>query len=319
MALSEPQHRRVRSSDGVELAVRESGDPDGPPIVFIHGYPDTREMWSPVLARLPARFHAIAYDVRGAGASGRPSGSAAYDFERLGDDLLAVCDACSPQRPVHLVGHDWGGLQGWEFATQPRFEGRLASFTAIAGPSVDQVSIGGEELLRQGRLLAWLGRIRRSWYIAALLTPGIPTLFWRVIASPERWRAALREREGVPAAAADPAPTLADDGVHGAKLYRRNIPRRALRPRRDAAAHVPVQLIVPSRDRYISPEYYELAERHARRLVRRDLDSSHWAPRERPAEVASWIEGFVDEMEQDSGAWERNERHASQTPPAADR
>ena len=40
-----------------------------------------------------------------------------------------------PGQPVHLVGHDWGGLQGWEFATQPRFEGRLASFTAIAAPS----------------------------------------------------------------------------------------------------------------------------------------------------------------------------------------
>ena len=172
--------RRVVSNGGVELAVRESGDADGPTIVFIHGYPDTKEMWSAVLERIPERFHAVAYDVRGAGESSRPRGNAAFDFERLGDDLLAVADACAPGRRVHLVGHDWGGLQGWEFATQPRFEGRLASFTAIAAPSLDQVALGGEELLRRGRVLAWLARLRRSWYIAALLTPGVPTLIWRL-------------------------------------------------------------------------------------------------------------------------------------------
>src|SRR5438552_7105252 len=75
---------RVVASGGVELAVREFGDRDGPVIVFVHGYPDTKEMWDQVLARLPERFHLIAYDVRGAGASDRPRGAAAYDFQRLG-------------------------------------------------------------------------------------------------------------------------------------------------------------------------------------------------------------------------------------------
>jgi NAD(P)-dependent dehydrogenase (short-subunit alcohol dehydrogenase family)/pimeloyl-ACP methyl ester carboxylesterase len=299
---------RYVASDGVELAVRESGDRDGPTIVFIHGYPDTKEMWNAVLHRLPERFHTVAYDVRGAGESSRPRGNAAYDFERLGDDLLAVADAVAPGKPVHLVGHDWGGLQGWEFATQPRFEGRLASFTAIAAPSLDQVAIAGEELLRRGRVLRWLARLRRSWYILVLLTPGGPTLFWRFAWSRERWRWALRNLERVPVGDEDPGPTFSRDGIDGAKLYRRNMPRRALRPR-DAAAHVPVQLVVPSGDRFISPDYYELAERYVPRLRERIVGSGHWAPRAQPERIARWIESFVDEVESgtapESRAWRR--------------
>ena len=43
--------RRVTSSDGVELAVLEAGDPGRPTGVLIHGYPETKEMWDPVIAR----------------------------------------------------------------------------------------------------------------------------------------------------------------------------------------------------------------------------------------------------------------------------
>src|SRR5437588_1154642 len=292
---------RVVNGD-VELAVRECGDHDGIPLVFIHGYPDTKEVWNGVLELLPARLHAIAYDVRGAGDSSRPRGNAAYDFERLGDDLLAVIDALAPGRKVHLVGHDWGGIQGWEFATHPRFEGRLASFTSIAGPSLDQVAIGVDRLLRHGRSLRWLSRLRRSWYLLPLLTPGMPTLMWRFVWSADRWRWMLRNVERVPVGDDDPRPTLARDGIDGAKLYRRNMPRRAIRPRTDAIARVPVQLVVPSGDRFISPEYYELADRHAPRLRRRIVGSGHWAPRAQPERIAGWIESFVDEVEADGGS-----------------
>lgn len=302
--------RTTVSSAGVELAVAEAGEPAGPPIVFIHGYPDTKEMWDRVIDSLPARFHAVAYDVRGAGASSRPRGPAAYDLARLGDDLLAVCDAVAPGAKVHLVGHDWGGLQGWEFATDARFEARLASFTAIAAPALDQVALAGNELLRRGRLLKALGRARRSWYIFVLCTPGGPTLWWRLAMAGGRWRRYLELVERLPVDASYPAPTLARDGRKGANLYRRNIPRRMVRPRSDAIAHVPVQVIVPSGDRYIPQGYYELAEQHVPRLRRRTIASGHWAPRAQPELIASWIESFVDEVESGApvlatGSWVR--------------
>ena len=288
--------RTVVSSGGVQLAASAAGDPARPTIVLIHGYPDTKEMWDPVASRLAERFHVVAYDVRGAGASSAPRSITAYDFDRLGEDLRAVIEAVAPAKPVHLVGHDWGGLQGWEFATDGRFAGRLRSFTAIAGPSLDQVSLGGELLLRERRFGQWLRRVRRSWYIGVLLVPGGPTIAWRVLLAGGRWAAELR-RQGVVTDPGYPAPTLADDGVNGARLYRRNMPRRGRRPRRDAVAHVPVQLIIPTRDRYIPLAYYELAERYAPALRRVEVDGSHWLPRTHPDQVAEWVGALVEEAE----------------------
>ena len=254
-------------------------------------------MWDPVAAELAVRFHVVAYDVRGAGASSAPRQTAAYDFERLGDDFGAVIDALAPGKRVHVVGHDWGGLQGWEFATAGRFAGRLASFTAVAGPSLDQVAFGGELLLRRRRFLEWLTRLRRSWYILVLLTPGGPTLAWRRLAG-DRWKAQL-QRDRVVVDASYPAPTLVADGVHGARLYRRNMPRRSVRPRREAFAHVPVQLIIPTHDRFIPVSYYELAERFTPLGLRRfEVDGTHWLPRTHPREVAAWVAEFVEEVEE---------------------
>jgi pimeloyl-ACP methyl ester carboxylesterase len=292
--------RSVDSTGGVRLAASTAGDLARPTIVLIHGYPDTKEMWDPVASRLAERFHVIAYDVRGAGASTAPRSIAAYDFDRLGEDLAAVIEALAPGKPVHLVGHDWGGIQGWEFATDRRFAGRLRSFTAIAGPSLDQVSLGGALLLRERRFWPRLRRIRRSWYVGVLLVPGGPTVAWRLLLAGGRWAAELR-RQGVATNPGYPAPTLADDGVNGARLYRRNVPRRGRRPRRDAVAHVPVQLIIATRDRYIPLSYYDLAERHAAALRRVEVDGPHWLPRTHPDQVAERVAEFVEEVE-DTGS-----------------
>jgi pimeloyl-ACP methyl ester carboxylesterase len=267
--------QRVVSSDGVSLAVREEGDPARPTVILIHGYPQTKEMWEAVSARLASDFHVVAYDVRGAGHSDAPSSAAAYDFERLADDFSAVVAAVAPGKAVHLVGHDWGALQGWEFATSPRLGDRLASFTAVAGPSLDQVAIASRSPRRL--MSAW-----RSWYILLLLSPGGPRVMSRMV----------RAGGGPPGA----QPSLADDVVRGAWLYRRNIPRRLRRPRRDAVAHVPVQLIIPRGDRYIPPSYYALAGEYAPRLVRREVDGPHWLPGTHPDLVAGWVASFIEEV-----------------------
>jgi NAD(P)-dependent dehydrogenase (short-subunit alcohol dehydrogenase family)/pimeloyl-ACP methyl ester carboxylesterase len=288
------------SSEGVELAFVEAGDPARPTVVLVHGYPDTKELWDGVLTRLAERYHVIAYDVRGAGASSKPRGPAAYDFERLGDDLGAVIAALAPDGQVHLVGHDWGAIQGWEFVTEERFRNVLASFTAIAGPSLDQLTIGGYELLRHpgpGHLAEVARRLRRSWYIVALWTPGVPTLAWRGTLARRRWVLFLEQLERIRGARRALAPTLASDGVHGAKLYRRNIPRRLLRPRRDASVRVPVQLIRPTRDHFISPSYYDFQDGFVPQLQRRTIATTHWAPRTEPERLARWIGEFVDGVE----------------------
>jgi pimeloyl-ACP methyl ester carboxylesterase len=288
--------RRVRS-DGLELAVVSDGDPQQPAIVLVHGYPDTKEIWRGVMPRLSERFRVIAYDVRGFGESEKPHGPAAYSYERLASDLIAVIDELSPSRAVHLVGHDWGGIMGWEFASMARLEGRLASFTTIAGPSIDQIGLMLRGLIRRGRAVEVVRRLYRSWYVLALCIPGGPTLSWRALLAGGRWEAAMQRRERL---APDPyfhRPSLADDGVYGANLYRRNIALRRPLSARPRTTHVPVQLIVPSADRFISAGYYEHAERYTPRLLRRTISATHWVPHTHPEQIADWIGEFVEEVE----------------------
>lgn len=291
--------KRTVRSNGAELAVVEAGNRSRPTLVFVHGYPDTKEVWSEVLAQLAPRYRVVAYDVRGSGESSAPRGSRAYDFERLADDLDAVIEAVANDRPVHLVGHDWGAIQGWEFAMLERFRGKLASFTAVAGPSLDQVALAGRSLLRHptpGHLARLLGRARRSWYVAGLWIPGAPTLAWLLLAR-RRWAWWLRHGERVPPRDGHPMPTLASDGRRGANLYRRNIPRRLLRPRVGRSAHAPIQLVVATRDHFIPQAYYDLAPDFAPVLRRRVVGTTHWVPRTEPALLARWIDGFVTDVE----------------------
>ena len=282
-------------SGGVSLAAVTAGESARPAVVLVHGYPDTKEVWAPVMERLASRFFVIAYDVRGAGGSSAPRGPAEYSLERLAEDFAAVCDTLAPGRPVHLVGHDWGGIQGWEFVTAARFSGRIASFTTIAGPALGHALDAGRAAIRARDVVAAVGRARRSWYIAPLCLPGGPTVMWRLVLAGGRWRRWLTMVEGLPVDARYPAPTAVADGLHGANLYRRNIPHRLMRRNPLAPAHAPVQLVVPSGDRFISPSYYDAAARVAPSLLSREIPGSHWAPRAQPDLIAEWIAQFASE------------------------
>jgi pimeloyl-ACP methyl ester carboxylesterase len=120
---------------------------------------------------------------------------------------------------------------------------------------------------------------------------------WRVALAGGRWRRWLTFVDGLAVDEAHPAATVCADGWHGANLYRANIPHRLIRPNRLAPAHAPVQLIVPTRDRFISPSYYDAATRVAPGLRRRTVDASHWAQLAQPGLIAGWVEAFAREVD----------------------
>lgn len=70
MTVAGARERRVRSGE-VDLCVAELGDPDRPTVILVHGYPDSKEVWSEVAVHLAERhrFHVVLYDVRGHGGS----------------------------------------------------------------------------------------------------------------------------------------------------------------------------------------------------------------------------------------------------------
>ncbi|MGK5728973.1 SDR family oxidoreductase [Streptomyces sp. URMC 124] len=288
------RERRVRTG-GVELCVVELGDAALPTVVLVHGYPDSKEVWSEVAERLRDRFHVVLYDVRGCGRSTAPKPlRGGFTLEKLTDDFLAVADAVSPDAPVHLVGHDWGSVQAWEFATVARTEGRIASFTSISGPSLDHMAMWFRKRTARPtprRVAQVLGQSARSWYVYALHAPGLPEAAWRGPLG-KQWPKMMARMEKLPPSGY-PTPSLPSDAAHGAWLYRDNIRARLRRPRTDAYAHAPVQLITPTGDAYLSERLYDDLEQWAPGLVRRNLAAKHWVPRTRPDQVAAWIAEFA--------------------------
>ncbi|MGW1592521.1 SDR family oxidoreductase [Streptomyces sp. NPDC002343] len=311
MTLKGARERRVRTG-GIELCVAELGDPAQPTVVLVHGYPDSKEVWSEVAVRLADRFHVVLYDVRGHGRSTAPRPlRGGFTLAKLTDDFLAVADAVSPDRPVHLVGHDWGSVQSWEFVTVGRAEGRIASFTSISGPSLDHFGHWIDARVKRPtprRVGQLLGQGAKSWYVYALHTPALPELAWRGPLG-KRWPGILERAEGVPAGDY-PTASLPSDAAHGAWLYRDNVRARLRRPRPDAYAHAPVQLITPQDDAFLSERLYDDLDRWVPRLTRRTLPAGHWVPRTRPDQLSAWIEEFVTSVEGGRPAPRPTGRHA---------
>lgn len=288
------RERRV-ATGGIELCVVELGEATRPTIVLVHGYPDSKEVWTQVARQLADRWHVVLYDVRGHGGSTAPVPlRGGFTLEKLTDDFLAVADAVSPDRPVHVVGHDWGSVQAWEFATVSRTEGRIASFTSMSGPSLDHFGHWIKQRMarptprRVGQLL---GQGAKSWYVYMLHTPVLPELAWRGPLG-KRWPGILERLEKVPPGDY-PTASLPDDAAHGAWLYRDNVRTRLRRPRADAYAHVPVQLITPTGDIFLSEQLYDGLDAWVPQLTRRSLPAKHWVPRTRPDQLASWINEFA--------------------------
>ena len=97
-----------RNRLGMSLAADVSGDPDGPPVLLLHGGGQTRHSWGTAVSTLGSHgFRAITLDLRGHGDSDwSPDG--AYGLEQLRDDLIDVV-AQVGGRPA-LVGASLGGL-----------------------------------------------------------------------------------------------------------------------------------------------------------------------------------------------------------------
>jgi pimeloyl-ACP methyl ester carboxylesterase len=109
---------RVRSlcaTDGVPIVVETFGEPVAPPLLFTHGFGQTRHSWGETAKRLAASgWHSLTVDARGHGDSGwRDDGD--YDFPEFVEDLALVAREASqppaPAAPV-LIGASMGGLLG---------------------------------------------------------------------------------------------------------------------------------------------------------------------------------------------------------------
>ncbi|KVE32729.1 SDR family oxidoreductase [Burkholderia sp. TSV86] len=295
-ALFDAAHTETSVPAGdVTLAAKTWGDASRPAVVLVHGYPDNSSVWHDVASILAQSYYVIAYDVRGAGLSSAPQRTADYRLDKLVDDFAAVIDALAPNRAVHVIGHDWGSIQGWEFVTEPRLAGRILSYTSCSGPNLDHVGYWMRHQLTHPSpaSLARIGnQLMRSWYVYLFHLPLLPELSWRLWLA-RAWPALLRRIERT---TIEPRPTQADDGARGVRLYRANFIRRLFAPR-ERYAHAPVQVIVPLRDKYVSPALSADLARWVPHYYRREVAERHWMPVDHPERFAKIAQELIEAVE----------------------
>jgi pimeloyl-ACP methyl ester carboxylesterase len=108
------RERTIRLGD-VEIAVTEFPNPGRPPVVLLHGVGSRGQSWWPVIDPLAARFHLFQLDLRGHGASGKPS--AGYQMEHYAADLDAALAALDLEEP-RIIGHSLGALTALFWASE---------------------------------------------------------------------------------------------------------------------------------------------------------------------------------------------------------
>jgi pimeloyl-ACP methyl ester carboxylesterase len=104
--------QRVALPTGVELDVAVAGLPTNPPIILLHGFPESHRTWRHQIADLAEDHFVLAPDQRGFARSSKPEGVANYTPDKPVADMIALADRFDLKR-FTLVGHDWGGAIAW--------------------------------------------------------------------------------------------------------------------------------------------------------------------------------------------------------------
>jgi haloacetate dehalogenase len=108
--------RRIRTAANVEIHLRTRGL--GPPLLLLHGYPQTHVMWHRIAPQLARHATLVVADLRGYGASSAPPGDAehtAYSKRAMAQDCLAVMRALGYER-FAVAGHDRGARVAYRLA-----------------------------------------------------------------------------------------------------------------------------------------------------------------------------------------------------------
>lgn len=128
----------VASFDGTGIAVRASGDPSLPTILFVHGFSLDLTTWHYQWTELSASYRCVLLDLRSHGRSDRAAGGDVTPGA-FGQDLTAVVEALGSERPILLVGHSMGSMAilAMAEARPDLFETRIAGCVFVGSAASD--------------------------------------------------------------------------------------------------------------------------------------------------------------------------------------
>jgi len=273
--------RHTLRAAGLELAVFETGAPDGPPVLLLHGLGLwTSVTWDRLVARLDPRRRYVALDLPGFGASEKPD--ARYDTAFFRHVLEAAVPALGAGQ-VALVGHSLGGLLAADFAGAHPDRVRRLVLLAPAGFAHP----------RRHLALAVAARLARPLFMRPPRRALIAATLRGSVHDPASLDAGIVEQ--AQALGADPALRRAFARVYAAGLPAFASPaHRRTAQARYARYGGPVLCAWGRRDRYLPIAALAIVRRvypQARTLILEH--SGHLPTREEPAALATAIDAFL--------------------------
>jgi pimeloyl-ACP methyl ester carboxylesterase len=192
--------QEVRLPNGTKLAYVELGDPQGKPLLLLHGYTDSSRSWSLTAPHL-AGYRLLIPDQRGHGAADAPP--CCYGISNYAYDAVLLMDALGVRRAA-IAGHSMGSMVAIHMAAQ--YPDRVASIILVGSTALAPVQRGAW-LYDQVAALEWpldpASAFMREWHPANQPTPVDPAfadfVMKELLAVPEPvWRGVMRELAGVP-------------------------------------------------------------------------------------------------------------------------
>ncbi|WP_242640015.1 alpha/beta fold hydrolase [Mycolicibacterium sp. S2-37] len=264
--------------DGLVFDVRDSGPPDGPVVVLLHGFPQRNDSWNAIIERLTAQgYRCLAPNQRGYSPGARPKRRRDYVIPELVADVGALIDASGAER-VHLVGHDWGAAVAWGVAGD--MPERLATVTPISVPH-PAAFLKAIPTSRQG--LA-------SWYMYFFQLPWLPELLLTRGQGKLAKRSLTRIGQTDEAAERDTRAMLEPGALTAGLNWYRGMP--LLDPRTATGRiTVPTMYVWSDNDAALLPKGAYDTEKYVKGEYRFEVMSgvSHWIPEERPDELAGLL------------------------------
>jgi pimeloyl-ACP methyl ester carboxylesterase len=241
---------------------------EGLPVVLLHGFPDTSDLWrSQIDALATAGYRAIAPDMRGRGRSDKPEGVGQYAIPLIVGDVIGIMDKLGVTR-AHVVGHDWGAVPAWAIGSL--LPDRVDHLVAI--------SVGHPGAFRKPSLEA----LQKGWYRLLVQFDGAEELLqaddWYLL------RTLLQDTPMIDTY----IQTLSEPGALTAGLnwYRANLPPESLlgSPNILPSVQAPTLGIFGTGDLYLTEDAMTRSSESVTGPWRyeRFEGTSHWVPLEEP-------------------------------------
>jgi len=259
--------------------VSSFGPEAGEAIILLHGFPNDRTMWNPLLPVLAAAgYRAFAPDQRGYSPGARPSRRRDYRLNHLTSDVLALADQAGVDR-FHVVAHDWGALVAYDLAST--YPDRVRTLTALSAP---HPAAWRQSLFRSDQGL-------RSAYMIFFQLPLLPERLLGGGSGARLSRALVRSGLD-PDNAHRYAERALRLGLTGPLNWYRAAP---LGPHRIRTVRVPTVLVFGGRDPFISRRAVNLCRRWMRGRFQTEVwpGVSQWIAEEQPRRLAQLILSHV--------------------------